>query len=76
MPRAPHNLDFNDRRALPASGGCAIANISVFDIADRDQPRAALFSSLPFMDIAVTPLARDPSVIENNVSRQHPCSSI
>jgi hypothetical protein len=46
MPRALHNLDFNDRRALPASGGSAIANISVFDVADRDQPRAALFASL------------------------------
>ena len=42
------------------------ANISVFDAADHDELHA-LLSSLPlfpFMEIAVTPLARHPSVID------------
>ncbi len=41
------------------------ANISIFDVADADELHA-LLSSLPlfpFMDIAVTPLARHPSAI-------------
>ena len=41
------------------------ANISVFDVPDHDELHA-LLSSLPlfpFMEIAVTPLARHPSAI-------------
>lgn len=41
------------------------ANISIFDVADVDELHT-LLSSLPlfpFMDIAVTPLARHPSAI-------------
>ena len=42
------------------------ANISVFDVADHDELHAILSSLplFPFMDIAVTPLARHPSAIE------------
>jgi muconolactone D-isomerase len=42
------------------------ANISIFDVADHDALHA-LLSSLPlfpFMEIAVTPLARHPSAID------------
>lgn len=44
----------------------AYANVSVFDAADHDELHA-LLSTLPlfpFMDIAVTPLARHPSAID------------
>ena len=42
------------------------ANVSVFDVADHDEPHAILSSLplFPFMDIAVTPLARHPSAID------------
>jgi muconolactone D-isomerase len=42
------------------------ANISVFDVADHDELHAILSSLplFPFMDIAVTPLARHPSAID------------
>lgn len=41
------------------------ANISVFDVADHDELHAILSSLplFPFMEIAVTPLARHPSAI-------------
>ncbi|HKM64766.1 MAG TPA: muconolactone Delta-isomerase [Acidisphaera sp.] len=41
------------------------ANISVFDVADHDELHAVLSSLplFPFMDIAVTPLARHPSAV-------------
>jgi muconolactone D-isomerase len=40
-------------------------NVSVFDVADHDDLHAILFSLplFPFMEIAVTPLARHPSAI-------------
>jgi muconolactone D-isomerase len=41
------------------------SNISVFDVADHDELHA-IISSLPlfpFMDVAVTPLARHPSAV-------------
>ena len=44
----------------------AYANVSIFDEADHDALHA-LLSTLPlfpFMDIAVTPLARHPSAID------------
>lgn len=41
------------------------ANVSVFDVADHDELHAILSSLplFPFMEIAVTPLARHPSAI-------------
>ncbi|MEA2733018.1 MAG: muconolactone D-isomerase [Acetobacteraceae bacterium] len=42
------------------------SNISIFDVADHDEPHA-LLSTLPlfpFMQIAMMPLARHPSAIE------------
>ena len=41
------------------------ANISVFDVSDHDELHAILSSLplFPFMEIAVTPLARHPSAI-------------
>jgi muconolactone D-isomerase len=41
------------------------ANVSVFDVADHDELHAILASLplFPFMEIAVTPLARHPSAI-------------
>lgn len=42
------------------------SNVSVFDVADHDELHA-LLSTLPlfpFMEIAVTPLARHPSALE------------
>ena len=44
--------------------GC-YANISVFDVTDHDELHSILSSLplFPFMDIAVTPLARHPSAI-------------
>ena len=41
------------------------ANVSVFDVADHDALHAILSSLplFPFMEIAVTPLARHPSAI-------------
>ena len=43
----------------------AYANVSVFDVADHDELHAILATLplFPFMDIAVTPLARHPSAI-------------
>lgn len=43
----------------------AYANVSVFDVADHDELHAILSTLplFPFMDIAVTPLARHPSAI-------------
>ena len=43
----------------------AYANYSVFDVADHDELHAILgaLPLFPFMDIAVTPLARHPSAI-------------
>jgi muconolactone D-isomerase len=41
------------------------SNVSVFDVADHDELHA-IISSLPlfpFMDVAVTPLARHPSAV-------------
>ncbi len=42
------------------------ANVSVFDVADHDELHATLSALplFPFMDIAVTPLARHPSAID------------
>jgi muconolactone D-isomerase len=42
------------------------ANISIFDVADHDALHAILSTLplFPFMDIAVTPLARHPSDID------------
>jgi muconolactone D-isomerase len=42
------------------------ANISVFDVASHDELHAILSSLplFPFMDVAVTPLARHPSAID------------
>lgn len=44
----------------------AYANVSVFDVADQDELHAILSTLplFPFMDIAVTPLARHPSAID------------
>ena len=44
----------------------AYANVSVFDVANHDELHAILSSLplFPFMDIAVTPLARHPSAID------------
>ncbi len=44
----------------------AYANVSVFDVADHDELHAILSTLplFPFMDIAVTPLARHPSAID------------
>ena len=44
----------------------AYANVSIFDVADHDALHAILSSLplFPFMEIAVTPLARHPSAIE------------
>ncbi|HVL20329.1 MAG TPA: muconolactone Delta-isomerase family protein [Amaricoccus sp.] len=42
------------------------ANVSIFDVADRDELHA-LLSTLPlfpFMTVAVTPLARHPSALD------------
>lgn len=41
------------------------ANVSVFDVADHDELHAILsgLPLFPFMEIAVTPLARHPSAI-------------
>ena len=41
------------------------ANVSVFDVADHDELHTILSSLplFPFMEIAVTPLARHPSAI-------------
>lgn len=41
------------------------ANVSVFDVADHDELHAILSALplFPFMEIAVTPLARHPSAI-------------
>lgn len=43
----------------------AYANISIFDVADHDELHAILSTLplFPFMDVAVTPLARHPSAI-------------
>jgi muconolactone D-isomerase len=42
------------------------ANISVFDVASHDELHAILSTLplFPFMDVAVTPLARHPSALE------------
>jgi len=42
------------------------ANVSVFDVADHDELHTILSTLplFPFMDIAVTPLARHPSAID------------
>jgi muconolactone D-isomerase len=42
------------------------SNISVFDVADHDELHGILSTLplFPFMEIAVTPLARHPSVLE------------
>ncbi|TCZ57302.1 muconolactone Delta-isomerase [Roseicella aquatilis] len=42
------------------------ANVSVFDVADHDELHAILASLplFPFMEIAVTPLARHPSALD------------
>ncbi|NKC34323.1 muconolactone Delta-isomerase [Falsiroseomonas selenitidurans] len=42
------------------------ANVSIFDVADHDELHAILSTLplFPFMDIAVTPLARHPSAID------------
>ena len=44
----------------------AYANVSIFDVADHDELHAILATLplFPFMDIAVTPLARHPSAID------------
>jgi muconolactone D-isomerase len=44
----------------------AYANISVFDVADHDELHAILSTLplFPFMDIAVTSLARHPSALD------------
>lgn len=44
----------------------AYANVSIFDVADHDELHAILSTLplFPFMEIAVTPLARHPSAIE------------
>ncbi len=44
----------------------AYANVSIFDVADHDALHAILSALplFPFMEIAVTPLARHPSAIE------------
>lgn len=43
----------------------AYANVSIFDVADHDALHAILSTLplFPFMEIAVTPLARHPSAI-------------
>lgn len=43
----------------------AYANVSIFDVAEHDALHAILCTLplFPFMDIAVTPLARHPSAI-------------
>ena len=44
------------------------SNISVFDVADHDELHGILSTLplFPFMEIAVTPLARHPSAIERS----------
>jgi len=44
----------------------AYANVSIFDVADHDALHAILAALplFPFMEIAVTPLARHPPAIE------------
>ena len=43
----------------------AYANISIFDVASHDELHAILSTLplFPFMDVAVTPLARHPSAV-------------